>query len=139
MCVGWGCALDAQEGRVQGLGKEKKGPRKLCMASQHRGSLVMAESLSFVLEGIHLNQLKSKSKYTNITSLFNLRAVKDGGFPEYAHRGKTLSAARVPSAHVCGAWTCYCVKCPRAARKETPDPSAKGPPCISLSVEGSGV
>lgn len=70
VCVCGGGTLDAQ-----GLGKEKKEPRKLRMASQHYGSLVRAESLSFVLEGIrfsHLSQLKSKNKCINIASLFNL-------------------------------------------------------------------
>lgn len=103
----------------------------------YQGSLVMAESLSFVYFN-HLSQLKNKNKCINITSLFNLGAVKDGGFPECAHRGKTWSAARGPSAHVRGAWVCHCVKRSWAAGEETPGPSAKGLPCISLSTEGNG-
>lgn len=49
------------------------------MANQHRGSLVMAESLSFVHFN-HLSQLKNKNKCINITSLFNVGAVKGGDF-----------------------------------------------------------
>lgn len=106
------------------------------MANQHQGSLVMAEPLSFVHFN-HLSQLKNKNKCINITSLFNVGAVKGGGdfqsVPTEERPCQQLEALLLTCA-----WVCCCVKCSWAVGEETPDPPATGPSCINLSTEGNG-